>query len=77
MTRAEFIEEIELILNEDEGSLSPESVIADIQGWDSTGMLGVIALLDGELEISINVDSLRACKTLNDLITMASDKLAD
>ena len=74
MTKAEFLEELEIILNEDADSLTAETLIADIEGWDSTGLLGVIALLDGELEIQVNVDTLRSCTTLNDLIAIAADK---
>ena len=75
MTKAEFLEELELVLNEDEGSISESTIIEEIPGWDSTGLLGVIALLDGDLGISANVEKLRACKTINDLMAIAGDKL--
>jgi acyl carrier protein len=75
MTKAEFIEELELVLNEEEGSISESTIIEDIPGWDSTGLLGVIALLDGELDVSANVDKLRECVTIGDLITLTDGKL--
>jgi acyl carrier protein len=75
MTKADFIEELELILNEEEGSISESTIIEDIPGWDSTGLLGVIALLDGELDVSANVDKLRECVTIGDLITLTDGKL--
>ena len=75
MTKAEFIEELELVLNEDEGALTEATVIEEIAGWDSTGLLGVIALLDGELDVSANVDKLRECVTIGDLVALTGDTL--
>jgi acyl carrier protein len=75
MTKAEFIEELELILNEEEGALTEATNIEEIPGWDSTGLLGVIALLDGELDVSANVDKLRGCVTIGDLVALTDGKL--
>ena len=75
MTKAEFIEELELVLSEDEGALTEATVIEEIAGWDSTGLLGVIALLDGDLDVSANVDKLRECVTIGDLVALTGDTL--
>lgn len=75
MTKTEFIEELALTLNEDEDSLSPDTELESLDGWDSTGMLGVIALLDGELGVEVDVDRLRACNKVSDLVAVAADKL--
>ncbi len=77
MTKAEFLEELEMILNEDANSLAPETVISQVQGWDSIGILGVIAFLDGELGVPVNVEAIRGCKTLCDIIALAGDKVTD
>ncbi|MCY2930927.1 MAG: acyl carrier protein [Planctomycetota bacterium] len=71
MTKQEFVEELATILNEDAAKLTPGAEL----GWDSTGLLGVISLLDGELEMQLDVDRLRECKTVQDLLTMVGDKL--
>jgi acyl carrier protein len=73
MTKDEFVEELTAILNED-GALSAETVLDDLEGWDSTGVLGVIALLD-EIGANVGVDDLRACKTIGDLILLTGDKV--
>jgi acyl carrier protein len=75
VTKTEFLEELEIILNEDEGSLKAETLIEDVEGWDSTGLLGVIGFLDFDLEVQINVDTLRNCKTIAEVLTLVSDKL--
>jgi hypothetical protein len=69
MTKAEFIEELEMILNEDVNSVSESSVLAEIACYDSTGMLGVIALLD-EIGAKVDVDAIRSCKTVGDLMAL-------
>lgn len=74
MTKQEFTEEVALVLNEASGSLSPNTEIESLDGWDSAGLLGIIALLD-DLGIQINVDRLRQCKTIGDLIDVAAAKL--
>lgn len=75
MTRTEFLEELALGLNEDPEDVTPEAELESLAGWDSTGMLGVIAMLDGDLGVTIDVDRLRSCRTVQDLMDLASDKL--
>ncbi|MBT3279185.1 MAG: acyl carrier protein [Phycisphaerales bacterium] len=77
MNQAEFLEELEVVLDEDAGTLAPATLIADIEGWDSTGLLSVIALLDGDLGVHVNIDTLRACKTLADLIALLGDTITE
>ena len=75
MTKPEFLEELSAILNEDIDDVTPEAELESLTGWDSVGLLGVIAMLDGDLGVAIDVDKLRECSTVQDLITLAGDKL--
>lgn len=75
MNKAEFIEELAIILNEDPESITPETELESLAGWDSTGLLGVIALLDGDLGVTVDVDRLRECKMVQNLMDLAADKL--
>lgn len=75
MNKADFITEVEDILQADPGTLTMETRLEDIEGWDSSGLLGIIALLDGELEIDINVEKIRNCVTFQELFDIAADKL--
>lgn len=77
MTKEEFIEEVEFILNEKPGTLKEETRLAPLKGFDSTGFLGLIALFDGDLGLKVNVDRLRGSQTVAELIAMAGDKLTD
>ncbi len=75
MTRSEFMVEIAGVLNEDPAAITPETALASLEGWDSTGLLGVIAVLDGSLQVQVDVEKLRGCQTMADLIHLVEDRL--
>ena len=74
MTREEFISELEFIFNTAEGSLTPETELGSLRGWDSIGMLSVITLIV-QLGTTANVDRLQEAKTVSDLVDQVGDKL--
>ena len=75
MTKQEFIEELATILNTEPDEVQPSTELASLSGWDSTGLLGVIALLDAELGVEADVDRIRECKTVQNLVDTVADKL--
>jgi len=75
VNKTEFIEELEIILDLEEGALEAQPEYGGSEAWDSISMLGIIALLDGELGVSVNVAELRACKEIEDLFAIIGDKL--
>lgn len=75
MTKEEFLEELAAALNEDPQGVTAQTEVASLEGWDSTGLLGVIALLDGELGVQVDVTRLRDCKTVQDLIDLTGETL--
>lgn len=66
MTDEEKIDRIADILDQDSGAIKPETLLDDI-GWDSMGMLSVIAFAktNGKL---VSGAELRAFKTVGDII---------
>ena len=75
MTKNEFLEELSFLLNESPDVLADDTELDSLEGWDSTCLLGVIALMDGELGIELDIDAFRECKTIGDMVKMASEKL--
>ncbi|MDR1925843.1 MAG: acyl carrier protein [Planctomycetaceae bacterium] len=71
-TKQEFIDELECILNTESGALTESVELVSLQGWDSTGMLGVIAVLD-DLDVQVPVSQIRDSRTVADLIKLAGD----
>lgn len=68
MTQSEFLEELALALNEDVENITLDVALETYEGWDSTGVLGVVALLDGLLDYPLEVERLQECRTIKDLV---------
>jgi len=75
VTKQEFLRELADVLNEDPADVTDGKEVNALDGWDSAGLLGVIAMLDSELDLQVDVDRLRGCKTVGDLVALAGDKL--
>lgn len=71
MTQQEFIAELEEILSLDAGELSPDSNLKEIEDWDSLAIISVIALIDKKIGKKIDVQSIKECVTVSDLLGAA------
>ncbi|MDR2346393.1 MAG: hypothetical protein LBE18_10030 [Planctomycetaceae bacterium] len=74
MTKQEFIQELEFVLNTEAGMLTEDTVLSSIAGWDSTGMLGVVAILD-DAGITVPIVKLRNSTTVTELIKIAENAI--
>ncbi|MDR0391528.1 MAG: hypothetical protein LBH59_06455 [Planctomycetaceae bacterium] len=74
MTKQEFIQELEFVLNTEAGELTEDVELVSLSGWDSTGMLGVIAVLD-DAGVMIPVAQIRESRTVADLIKLAGQAI--
>jgi acyl carrier protein len=74
MTHDEFISELEFVFNVAEGTIKPETELCSLKTWDSIGMLNVMTLIK-ELNVPTNVNLLRQCRTISDLIATVSCSL--
>lgn len=74
MKTAEFLEELAAVLNEDPANLTLESELESIEGWDSMGLLGVVALLDSLRDVPLDMDSLQEWQTVGDLVKLVAGK---
>ena len=75
MTKEEFLEELATTLNEETENVKPETQVDSLEGWDSTGLLSVIAMFDGELGIQVDVERLRSCNSVQGLMDLAGGKI--
>lgn len=76
MTKSEFLNELNEIIQRDE-QLVADEILEEIEEWDSMSVLGVMSMFDIEFSITITADDLRAAKTVQDLIDMAGNNLSD
>jgi acyl carrier protein len=73
-TNNDFVRRLAEALNEDTSQLEEGTVLADLEGWDSVGQLAVIALVDECFNQRINVDALRKCQQVGDLLQLINGK---
>lgn len=52
-------------------SVTPEQALEASNGWDSMGIVIVIALLDGEAGIEVTGEQLAKCETVRDVLALA------
>lgn len=59
---------IEEALDVEEGSLTAETSLDNVEEWDSIAMLSLIAMLDEEFGSTITGKELKALKTVADIL---------
>ncbi|CAK7039665.1 acyl carrier protein [uncultured Phascolarctobacterium sp.] len=59
---------IEEILDVEEGSLTPETRLADVDEWDSIAALSLIVMLDENFEKTVSGAQIKALENVNDIL---------
>ena len=68
MTTEEKIAMLEDMLELDGGTLTPETVLADIEEYDSMAKLSLIVLMDDEFSKKLTGEQIREFKTVKDVL---------
>lgn len=68
MDNREKIAKLEEIMELDEGVLKEDTLLEDVEEWDSIAAISYIALLDEEFEVSISASEIKSFKTVADAI---------
>jgi acyl carrier protein len=69
--RETFLLEIDEILGLRAGTLRGDEKLEDLQNWDSTALIGVIALAESVAERQISPEHVVGCSTVRDLLKLA------
>jgi acyl carrier protein len=75
MTKAEFLNEIDVIIEVVPGTTTMEDQLESLAGWDSMAIIGFIAMADAKLGLTLNADLLASCKTVSDLAKLCAEKV--
>lgn len=59
---------IEEVLDVEEGSLSPETALSDVDEWDSIAALSLIVMLDENFDKTISGAQIRALESVKDIL---------
>jgi hypothetical protein len=71
MTRQEFLLEMDDILELPPGSLKGPEKLEELEQWNSTAMIGFIALADTNSGARISPRQIVNCATVGDLLNLA------
>jgi hypothetical protein len=75
MNRSEFLKSVEEMLDVAD-PLTPDQVLEEIPTYDSLGVLNLLSLFDS-IGVLTTPEQVQTAKTVQDLITLAGDKLTD
>ena len=67
MDKDEFLNELAVILEEEENTLTGDEVLEELPGWDSLSVISFIALVDEKFNFIISGDQIKDAQTINDL----------
>lgn len=73
MTVQEKLALIEETLELDEGSLTPETELEDLDNYDSMAKLSLIVMFDDEFDKKITGNEIKAFKTVADILALTED----
>ena len=59
---------IEEVLDVAEGSLTPETLLAEVDEWDSIAALSLIVMLDEKFEKTVSEAQIKALESVNDIL---------
>jgi acyl carrier protein len=71
MTREEFLLEMDELLGLRPGVLRGDEKLEELENWDSTALIGLIALADSTSGAHITPDQVISCSTVADLVRLA------
>lgn len=59
---------IEEVLDVAEGSLTPETLLAEVDEWDSIAALSLIVMLDEQFEKTVSGAQIKVLESVNDIL---------
>jgi acyl carrier protein len=75
MTKQEFLNELDELVEADPGTLTGTETLRDLEGWNSLTVMGFIALIDEKFGTSVPANRIAEAKTVNDLIDLLGNRV--
>lgn len=70
MTNQEKIAMLEDAWELDEGTLAEDTVLADVDDYDSMAKLSLIVMMDDEFGVKLTGDDIKALETVSDILKL-------
>lgn len=71
ITRTEFLLEMDEILGLRPGTLRGDEKLDELENWDSTALIGLLALAEAANGVQISPDQVVSCTTVTDLLRLS------
>jgi acyl carrier protein len=68
MKTQELLDQIALALGRDPGSVKLEDSPETLEEWDSIGQLGIISIIDSELNVPVQDEELQTFSSIGELV---------
>jgi acyl carrier protein len=75
MKRSEFLTLLDELFELPPGTLTGQESLSKTGKWDSTAMLGFMALVDEHYGLTLSPRQFAACATVDDLLALIGDKM--
>lgn len=72
MTRDEFLLEIDEILGLDPGTLKGHERLDELENWDSTALVSLIAVAESHSKVEVTLEQVVSCSTIADLLRLVT-----
>ena len=70
MNSEELVEEFEMDLQIEPGSVSPATKLEDLPEYDSMGRITVLSLVDALYDVQLTAEELESCATVGDIAAL-------
>lgn len=70
-----FLAELTELLEEEAGSLAPETSLFDIESWDSVNVVSFMTFVDRKFQLVLSPQALSECQTVGDLMGLVENRL--
>lgn len=68
MKKSEFLLLMDELIEAEPGTLKGLEALSAVEGWDSVAVMGFIALVDEQFEVTLSPKRLAECRTIDDLV---------
>jgi len=72
VNKKEFLAELEDILEVDEGTLSFDQQVSELEDWDSLAVISFIAMADENFDVILDGEQLLGVRTIDDLYALVA-----
>jgi acyl carrier protein len=76
MKTSEFLAKLAETLMAD-GSVTPDTQLSSLPGWDSMGMVAVLSLIDESVGATLPRGSLQKCERVGDILVLVKSHLSE